>query len=311
MDESVGPGCPVRIRQHHLPRTRIETDSYVAVQLLEAAGHLDLDTVRQMAEVLEGTFTFTILGSGGELYLVRGNNPLTVWQYPHLGLTVYASTEAILQMGVRAVRCLRRRPHEAVALEEGEILLLHSGGRQERCEFRLRSGCYSRFGTWGDWTLYGDLPRKRCGDHGQPQEDLLAFAREGDTIYIHDLSRLARSTGDLLRIVEQLNAKHIQLVSNKESIDSGTATGKLMLTMIGAINEFERQNLLERQREGIAIAKANGRYKGRCPVRVDSEKFAVLRRQYERRQLTKAGMARKLGISRPTLDKLLRGSVTP
>lgn len=141
----------------------------------------------------------------------------------------------------------------------------------------------------------------------RPQlQAMLEFAREGDTIYIHDLSRLARSTGDLLRIVEQLNKKHIQLVSNKESIDSGTATGKLMLTMIGAINEFERQNLLERQREGIQIAKANGRYKGRCPVRVDSEKFRALRRQYLQRQLTKAAMAQKLGISRPTLDKLLR-----
>lgn len=141
----------------------------------------------------------------------------------------------------------------------------------------------------------------------RPQlQAMLEFAREGDTIYIHDLSRLARSTGDLLRIVEQLNAKHIQLVSNKESIDSGTATGKLMLTMIGAINEFERQNLLERQREGIQIAKANGRYKGRCPVRVDSDRFNALRRQYMQRQLTKAAMARKLGISRPTLDKLLR-----
>lgn len=144
-------------------------------------------------------------------------------------------------------------------------------------------------------------------DTNRPQlQAMLEFAREGDTVFIHDLSRLARSTGDLLRIVEQLNTKHIQLVSNKENIDSGTATGKLMLTMIGAINEFERQNLLERQREGIAIAKANGRYKGRCPVRVDSEKFAALRRQYEHRQLTKAGMAKKLGISRPTLDKLLQ-----
>ena len=95
---------------------------------------------------------------------------------------------------------------------------------------------------------------------------MLEFAREGDNIYIHDLSRLARSTADLLKIVELLNEKKINLISNKESIDSGTATGKLMLTMIGAINEFERQNLKERQAEGIEIAKNKGKYKGRKKV---------------------------------------------
>ena len=93
-------------------------------------------------------------------------------------------------------------------------------------------------------------------DTNRPKlKEMLEFAREGDTIYIHDFSRLARSTKDLLEIVETLKAKGIHLVSNKENIDTSTPTGKLMLTMIAAINEFERSNLLERQREGIAIAK--------------------------------------------------------
>ena len=91
---------------------------------------------------------------------------------------------------------------------------------------------------------------------------MLDFAREGDIIFIHDFSRLARSTKDLLDIVDQLNNKGIHLVSNKESIDTSTPQGKLMLTMIGAIYEFERTNLLERQKEGIAIAKRKGIYKG-------------------------------------------------
>jgi len=93
-------------------------------------------------------------------------------------------------------------------------------------------------------------------------QEMLDFARMGDTIHIHDFSRLARSTKDLLDIVERLNQKGVHLVSNKENIDTSTPTGRLMLTMIGAINEFERVNLLERQREGIAIAKRNGKYKG-------------------------------------------------
>ena len=87
-------------------------------------------------------------------------------------------------------------------------------------------------------------------DTNRPQlQAMLEFAREGDTIYVHDFSRLARSTADLLKIVELLQRKKIHLVSNKENIDTSTPTGKLMLTMIGAINEFERQNILERQRE--------------------------------------------------------------
>ena len=105
-------------------------------------------------------------------------------------------------------------------------------------------------------------------DANRPQlQAMLEFAREGDTVFIHDFSRIARSTKDLLAIVEQLNAKGVHLVSNKENIDTSTPTGKLMLTMIGAINEFERMNLLERQREGIALAVQEGKYKGRKEVR--------------------------------------------
>lgn len=91
---------------------------------------------------------------------------------------------------------------------------------------------------------------------------MLDYCREGETIYVHDFSRLARSTKDLLSIVELLEEKNVHLVSNKENMDTSTATGKLMLTMIAAIAEFERSNLLERQREGIAIAKHKGKYEG-------------------------------------------------
>ena len=97
-------------------------------------------------------------------------------------------------------------------------------------------------------------------------KSMIEFVREGDIIYIHSLDRLARSTKDLLDIVEKLQSKKVHLVSNKENIDTTTATGKLMLTMIAAIAEFERANMLERQREGIAIAKAEGKYKGRKSI---------------------------------------------
>lgn len=144
-------------------------------------------------------------------------------------------------------------------------------------------------------------------DTNRPKlQEMLEFAREGDTIHIHDFSRLARSTKDLLDIVEQLNAKGIHLISNKENIDTSTPTGKLMLTMIGAINEFERQNLLERQREGISAAKANGKYKGRKAISIDENTFTQLLTDYNSRKINKVTFAKKLQISRPTLNKLIK-----
>lgn len=135
-------------------------------------------------------------------------------------------------------------------------------------------------------------------------QEMLDFCREGDTIYIHDFSRLARSTKDLLDIVERLKEKGVHLVSNKEHIDSSTPQGKLMLTMIAAIYEFERENMLERQREGIAIAKREGKFKGRKPLELDD--FDKYYKLYVSRQITKSEMARKLNISRPTLDKMIK-----
>jgi len=143
-------------------------------------------------------------------------------------------------------------------------------------------------------------------DTNRPQlQAMLDYAREGDTIYIHDFSRLARSTKDLLEIVERLQAKNIHLISNKENLDTSTPTGKLMLTMIAAINQFERENLLERQREGIAIAVKQGKYKGRKAVTVKD--FEEHYQRYLSRKVSKAGLAKELNISRPTLDKLILG----
>lgn len=135
---------------------------------------------------------------------------------------------------------------------------------------------------------------------------MLDFVREGDTIYIHDFSRLARSTKDLLDIVEQLNAKGVHLISNKENLDTSTPTGKLMLTMIGAINEFERQNMLERQREGIKIAKDNGKYKGRKKTEIESDTFKKYYDKYMKREINKVEFAKAIKVSRPTLDNMLK-----
>lgn len=140
--------------------------------------------------------------------------------------------------------------------------------------------------------------------HRPELQKALDFCREGDILYVWDFSRLARSTIDLLNIAEMLTAKGVALVSIKENIDTSTPQGKLMLTLIGAIAEFERTSLLEKQREGIAIAKAAGKYKGRKPVEV--ENFAPYYDDYMSRRMTKGQLAKKLKISRPTLDRLFK-----
>ena len=142
-------------------------------------------------------------------------------------------------------------------------------------------------------------------DLNRPElQKMLDFAREGDTIYIHDFSRISRSVKALLSLIDTLEAKKVHLVSVKESLDTSTPAGRLMLTMIGAINEFERANLLERQAEGIAIAKAKGKYKGRKAIKVN-EAFIEGYNKYLARKLSKSALAKELGVSRPTLDKLI------
>jgi DNA invertase Pin-like site-specific DNA recombinase len=142
-------------------------------------------------------------------------------------------------------------------------------------------------------------------DTNRPElKAMLEFAREGDTIFIHDFSRLARSTKDLLEIVELLTNKKIALVSNKEKIDSSTDTGMLMLTMIGAINTFERANLLERQKEGIAIAKREGKYKGRKSINFP-ENWLEIYTQYKTRELKGFEAMEKLGLKRNTFYSLV------
>lgn len=144
-------------------------------------------------------------------------------------------------------------------------------------------------------------------DMNRPRlKEMLEFVREGDEVYVEDFSRLARSTHDLLEMVQMMDKKNVRIVSLKENLDTNTNVGKLMLTMMSAIYEFERANILERQREGIAIAKAQGKYKGRKLIEVDEADFQVLWNAYMTRKITKAQMAKKLHVSRVTLDRILK-----
>jgi len=106
-------------------------------------------------------------------------------------------------------------------------------------------------------------------------QQMMSYVRRGDTIVVESISRFARNTRDLLDLVEQLSAKGVEFVSIKEALDTTTPTGKFMLTIFGAVAELEREYILQRQREGIAIAKANGVYKGRKPIERPNFKAVV------------------------------------
>ncbi|MEA4899431.1 MAG: recombinase family protein [Christensenellaceae bacterium] len=109
--------------------------------------------------------------------------------------------------------------------------------------------------------------------HRQGLQDMLAFVREGDSVTVESFSRFARSTKDLLNITEELTKKGVEFISLKESIDTHTPAGKFMLTVFAALAEFEREQMLLRQKEGIAVALAEGKVFGRPRVEVDQSAF--------------------------------------
>lgn len=140
-------------------------------------------------------------------------------------------------------------------------------------------------------------------DTNRPKlQEMLDYIREDDTVFVEEFSRLGRSTADLLFIVKKIEEAGAKFVSIKENFNTKTPAGKLQMTMMAAIAEFERDMILERQREGIAIAKKAGKYKGRKQIHVpDIESYYD---RYMTRKANKTQIARELNISRNTLNRL-------
>lgn len=137
----------------------------------------------------------------------------------------------------------------------------------------------------------------------RPQlEALKKHARKGDVIYIDSFSRLARSARDLLNLISFFQEKGAEVVSLKENLDTSTPTGKMMLTVMAAISEFELEQLKERQAEGIAIAKAQGKYKGRKKIKIDADMEEYFQ-QWKTRKITKAEVVKRTGYSRSTISR--------
>ena len=131
-------------------------------------------------------------------------------------------------------------------------------------------------------------------------KEMMKYVREGDTVYCSDISRIARNTKDLLNIVEELDNKGVYFVSIKESIDTSTAQGKFMLTVFGAMAELERENILARQREGIEIAKREGKYKGRKRIEINENEFKRMVDEWNEGKRTASSIYKHFGISSQT-----------
>ena len=136
-------------------------------------------------------------------------------------------------------------------------------------------------------------------DTNRPQLNaMLDFVREGDTVVVESYSRLARSTKDLLELVEKLNQKKVRFISQKENIDTSTPQGRLMFTVFAGLAQFERECMLQRQREGIEIAKQQGKYKGRPKKTLDN--FLELYDSVKNNEISISKASKLLGVSRST-----------
>ncbi len=133
---------------------------------------------------------------------------------------------------------------------------------------------------------------------------MMDFIREGDTVVVESISRFARNTRDLLELVDKLRIKGVGFVSKKEAIDTMTPSGKFMLTVFGAVAELEREYILQRQKEGISIAKANGVYKGRKPI--EPEAFNEVVKLWHAGEITAAEAMRRLNMKPSTFYRKVK-----
>lgn len=151
--------------------------------------------------------------------------------------------------------------------------------------------------------LYIDRASGKNADRPELRK-MLTYVRQGDTVIVESISRFARNTRDLLDLVEQLADKQVEFVSQKEAIDTTTPTGKFMLTIFGAVAELEREYILQRQREGIAIAEEQGIYKGRKPI--ERSELPQVAAQWREGRITAAEAMRRLDMKPSTFYRKVK-----
>lgn len=153
--------------------------------------------------------------------------------------------------------------------------------------------------------VFTDKASGKNTDRGAFKE-MMAFVRAGDIVVVESISRIARNTKDLLAIVSDLTDKQVEFVSLKESIDTTTPQGRFVLTVFGALAELERESILERQKEGIEIAKSEGKYKGRKPIDVNEDKFKALCSSWRAGDITATAAMKELGLKPNTFYRRVK-----
>ena len=149
-------------RQYDLPTTKIETDSYIAVQLLEAAGEISFQSLADMAEKLEGSFTMTMLTDDDTLYVVRGDNPFTLFHFEKLGVYIYASTEPILKTALKQLNLKLGKPTK-IKLDCGEILRIDANGNMTRSQFD-DTNIFLGYSHWPRWPVQPECWKPATND---------------------------------------------------------------------------------------------------------------------------------------------------
>ncbi len=177
--------------KYKLPETKIETDSYIAVQFLEHFGGVDIENIKKMSELVEGSFVFTILRNDNTLFLVKGCNPLTLYHFPDLGLYVYASTKSILDNALQKSDLIYK--YCEIKVSEGEILQLNSDGTISRSTFEVKEKYHSfwnpynlnavEYGGWCDEFESEELLLEYCGMFGVSEEDVELLLEYGYDAY--------------------------------------------------------------------------------------------------------------------------------
>ncbi len=135
---------------------------------------------------------------------------------------------------------------------------------------------------------------------------MMDYLREDDELYVESISRLSRSIRDLLKTIDTLNAKGVKFISQKENIDTSTPQGRFMLSVFAALSELEREQTLQRQREGIEIAKSQGKYKGRQPIKINEEKFAKLYKLWKADEITAVEFQKRIGLKANTFYRRVK-----
>ena len=171
--------------EKHLPQTLIETDSYIAVQLIEQQGKLNFDSLKSMAESVQGSFCFTALDENNTLYLVKGSNPMCLLHFAELGLYTYASTESILKKALQKAS-FHKYPFEVLNVDEGTILKIDRYGFLSGSTFEVQESF--RFGKWYNWydeleeeyySQQEELLLEMCSCYGVTEDDVLLLLDYG------------------------------------------------------------------------------------------------------------------------------------